>query len=105
MEQRFACLNYPEDRRVCATTCEFTGFASVWWSEYCRLNQANIRNTWDSLKHAMCTRFVLPYYQRDMLQKLTRLEQEKYSIEEYYRELQTGLIRCGIIEDNEAMFA
>ena len=37
VEQRFACLNYPEDRRVCAATCEFTGFASVWWSEHCRL--------------------------------------------------------------------
>ena len=34
VEQRFACLQYPEDRRVCAATCEFTGFASVWWSEY-----------------------------------------------------------------------
>ena len=37
VEQRFACLNYPEDRRVCAATCEFTGFASVWWSEHCRI--------------------------------------------------------------------
>ena len=53
----------------------------------------------------MRTRFVPPYYQREMLQKLTRLQQGKKSVEEYYQELQTGLIRCGIIEDNEAMFA
>ena len=26
-------------------------------------------------------------------------------MEEYYQELQTGLIRCGIVEENEAMFA
>ena len=45
VEQRFACLNYPEDRRVCAATCEFIGFASVWWSEYCRLHPATIPNT------------------------------------------------------------
>ena len=31
-EQRFACLHYPEDRRVRAAVCEFTGFASIWWS-------------------------------------------------------------------------
>ena len=67
VEQRFACLQYPEDRRVCAATCEFTGFASVWWSEYCRLNHDNIPNTWDNLKRAMRTRFVPPYYQREML--------------------------------------
>ena len=73
VEQRFACLQYPEDRRVCAATCEFTGFASVWWSEYCRLNHDNISNTWDNLKRFMRTRFLPPYYQREMLQKLTRL--------------------------------
>ena len=33
VEQRFACLNYPEDRRVVAATCEFTDFASIWWAE------------------------------------------------------------------------
>ena len=101
----FACLNYPDDRCVCAATCEFTGFASVWWSEYCRVNHANIPNTWDTLKHAMRTHFVPPYYQRELLQKLTRLKQGKKYVEEYYQELQTGLIRCGIVNDNEAMFA
>jgi hypothetical protein len=29
LDQRFACLNYPEDRRVSAATCEFTSFASI----------------------------------------------------------------------------
>ena len=29
----------------------------------------------------------------------------KNSVEEYYQELQTGMIRCGIVEDNEAMLA
>ena len=48
VEQRFACLNYPEDRRVCAATCEFTGFASVWWSEHCHMYHHNIPNTWDA---------------------------------------------------------
>jgi hypothetical protein len=33
LDQHFACLNYPEDRRVRAATCEFTSFASIWWSE------------------------------------------------------------------------
>ena len=65
----------------------------------------NIPTTWVALKTAMRTRFVPPYYQREMLQKLTRLQQGRKSVEEYYQELQTGLIRCGLVEENEAMFA
>jgi hypothetical protein len=53
----------------------------------------------------MRTRFVPPHYQQDLLKKLARLEQGKNSVQEYYQELQTGMIRCGIVEDNEAMLA
>jgi hypothetical protein len=77
VEQRFAYLRYPEHFRVSAATCEFTDFASIWWSEHCRVNHANIPPTWLGLKHAMRTRFVPPYHQRDMLKKLARLEQGK----------------------------
>ena len=87
--QCFACLNYPEDRRVSTATCEFTDFASIWWSEYCRVNHATIPTTWDALTHAMRTHFVPPYFQRDLLKKLSRLEQGNKSVEEYYQELQT----------------
>jgi hypothetical protein len=66
---------------------------------------ANIPATWIGLKHAMHTRFVPPHYQHDLLQKLTHLEQGKNYVQEYYQELQTGMIRCGIVEDNEAMLA
>ena len=102
-EQRFTCLQYPEERRVAAAICAFTSFACVWWSEHCRLYP--IPTTWAALKTAMRTRWVPPYYQRELLQKLQRLRQGKNSVEEYYQELQTGMIRCGIVEENEAMLA
>jgi hypothetical protein len=105
LDQRFACLNYPEDRRISVTTCEFTSFASIWWSEYCRTNHANPFTMWDALKHAMRIRFVPPYYQRSMLTKLARLDQWKNYVEDYYQELQTSMLRCGIVEDNEALMA
>ena len=47
----------------------------------------------------MRIRWVPPYYQRELLQKLQRLRQGKNSVEEYYQELQTGMIRCGIVEE------
>ena len=105
VEQRFACLNYPEDRRVVAATCEFTDFASIWWAEYCRMYHDNIPANWDALKHALRTRFVPSHYQRDLLKRLSRLEQGKNYVEDYYQELQTGMIRAGIEEDNEQIMA
>jgi hypothetical protein len=105
LDQLFACLNYPEDRRVSAATCEFTSFASIWWSEYCHANHANPITMWDALKNAMRIRFVPPYYQRSMLTKLACLDQGKNSVEDYYQELQTGMLHCGIEEDNEALMA
>jgi hypothetical protein len=70
VEQRFACLRYPEHLRVSSATCEFTDFASIWWSEHCRVSHANIHATWIGLKHAMHTHFVTPHYQRDLLKKI-----------------------------------
>ena len=90
-------------RHVPAAVYAFTSFACIWWSEHCRLYP--VPATWAALKTAMRTRWVLPYYQRELLQKLQRLKQGKNSIEEYYQELQTGMIRCGIVEENEAMLA
>jgi hypothetical protein len=81
---------------VSAATCEFTDFASIWWSEHCRVNHANIPATWLGLKHAIRTHFLPPHYQ---------CEQGKNSIQDYYQELQTGMIHCGILEDNKAMLA
>jgi hypothetical protein len=105
VEQHFACLRYPEYLRVSAATCEFIDFASIWWSKHCRVHHANIPATWIGLKHDMHTCFVPPYYQRDFHKKMTRLEQGKNYVQEYYQELQTGMIHCGIVEDNEAMLA
>ena len=86
-EQRFTCLQYPEDRHVATVVCEFTSFASIWWSEHCRLYHDNIPTTWVALKTPMRTRWVPPYYQRELLQKLQRLRQGKNYVEEYYQEL------------------
>ena len=53
----------------------------------------------------MRTHWLPPHYQCELLQKLQHLRQGKNYVEEYYQELQTGMIRCGTVEDNEAMLA
>ena len=78
--------------------CAFTSFACVWWSEHRRLYPNNIPTTWAALKTDMRTRWVPPYYRHELIQKLQRLRQEKNSVEEYYQELQTAMIRCNIVD-------
>ena len=49
--------------------------------------------------------FVPSYYARDKLNELQRLKQNNKTVEDYYQELQTGLLRCGLVETEDAMMA
>jgi hypothetical protein len=42
-----------------------------------------------------------PSYRRDLRKKLQRLDQGDMSVQEYYQELQKGMLRCGVVEDPE----
>ena len=44
-------------------------------------------------------RFVPSYYVHDLLNKLQKLRQGAKSVEEYYQELQMGMLRCNLDED------
>ena len=50
---------------------------------------------------ALCS-FILCLYK---LNELQRLKQGSNSVEDYYQELQTGLVRCGLVETEDAMMA
>jgi hypothetical protein len=49
----------------------------------------------------MRARFVPPSYRRDLHKKLQRFDQGDMSVQEYYQELQKGMLHCGVIEDQE----
>jgi hypothetical protein len=52
----------------------------------------------------MRARFVLSYYARDLINKLQQLKQGAKSVEEYYQELQIGMLRCNLEErEDDAM--
>ena len=50
-------------------------------------------------------RFVPGYYEHDLLNKLRRLNQGSKSVEDHYQELQMGMLRCGLVETEEASMA
>ena len=56
--------------------------------------------TWNALKQCMKSRFVPPYYQRDLCLKLQTLKQGDKGVEAYYQELLIGLAHCGAHEDD-----
>jgi hypothetical protein len=58
-------------------------------------------HTWDGLKTAMRQRFVRPSYQHDLCKKLQRLDQGDMSVQDYYAELQNGMICAGVHEETE----
>ena len=105
VDQKFACHEFPENTRVRAATSEFTDFASVWWVEHGKKNPNNMPQTWDALKRVMRARFVPSYYARDLLNRLQQLRQGAKSVEEYYQELQMGLLRCNLEETEDAAMA
>jgi hypothetical protein len=109
VDQKFTCHDFPEDKHVRAATSEFTDFVSVWWSEYHRKNPNNTP-TWDALKRIMRARFVTNGYaslclETDLLHKLQQLTQGSKSVEEYYRELQMGILRCGLEKNEDGAMA
>jgi len=66
----------PTEHSVRLASSEFTNFALFWWSDLCNTNNAAaVPQTWNALKQRMKSRFVPPYYQRDLRLKLQTLKQ------------------------------
>jgi hypothetical protein len=103
VEQKFNSHLVPGIHRVRQATSEFMGFAIIWWNEL--VNQHLQPDSWARLKDAMRNRFVPPSYQRDLRKKLQRLDQGSMTVQEYYQELQKGMLRCGVVEDTEDRMA
>jgi hypothetical protein len=98
VEQKFSGHLVPEQHRVRQATSEFMDFAIIWWNS---LASDNIHVTWTQLKEAMRDRFVSPYH-RELRKKLQCLEQVDKSVQDYYGELEKGLQRYMIVEDDES---
>jgi hypothetical protein len=99
VENKFSSHLVPKQHRVRHATTEFKDFAIIWWNELSRLRLQP--NTWDRLKAAMHERFVPPTYQRDICKKLQRLDQGNMSFQDYYAELQRGMICASVHEETE----
>jgi hypothetical protein len=105
VEQKFTCFEFPENAKVRAATSEFSDFTSVWLVEYGKKHPNDIPQTWIALKRVMQPRFVPSYYARDLINKLQQLKQGAKSLEEYYQELQIGMLHYNLEKREGAAMA
>jgi hypothetical protein len=99
VEQMFGSHLVPKQHCVRQATSEIKDFALIWWNELATLGLQP--HTWDGLKIAMRQRFVPPSYQHDLHKKLQSLDLGDMSMQDYYAELQKGMIRARVHEETE----
>jgi hypothetical protein len=49
--------------------------------------------------------YICSYYACDLINKLQQLKQDAKSVEEYYQELQVGMLHCNLEEREDAVMA
>ncbi|KAF8048148.1 hypothetical protein N665_2640s0001 [Sinapis alba] len=108
IELVFNCQQYTEERKVRIAATEFCGYAINWWEQIATTRRRNGEPqiaSWFEMKTVMKKRFVPSHYGRDLHQRLRKLSQGSKSVEDYHQDLETLIMKAGVIEDAEATMA
>jgi len=65
------------------------------------INQESLATSWKDLKNLMCARFVPSYYRRETLLKLQMLQQGSMCVDEYYKIMESMLLKVGLQFESE----
>ena len=101
----FNCQHYTEANRVKVAATEFYDYALSWCDQlvtFRRRDQEYPVETWTEMKTIMRKSFVPSHYHRELHQKLRQLVQGSRSVEDYFQEMETLMLRADISEDREA---
>ncbi|XP_024009449.1 uncharacterized protein LOC112084532 [Eutrema salsugineum] len=108
IELVFNCRDYTTEHKIKLAPTEFKDYALSWWDNLVttkrRIGEDPIES-WNQLKAIMRRRFVPSHYHRELHFKLRSLTQGSRSVEEYYKEMETLMMRADIREDMEATMA
>nr|KYP47972.1 hypothetical protein KK1_030387 [Cajanus cajan] len=99
VEQLFSCHGVSEERKVSLATLSFQGHAMYWWTSLekeRRINQEPPIQYWNDLRGALRRRYIPPYYDRELMDKLQRLKQGTSSVEVYRQSMELLMMRAGI---------
>lgn len=102
VEQLLECLQIDDERRVTMASLSFQGYALYWWTalvKYLRLRHLPSIRYWNELRFALRRRHVPTYYDRELMDKLHKLQQRNISVEEYRQKMELLMLRAGIREE------
>ena len=87
---------------------ELIDYAMNWWHSIVMDIGYNKRPpvvSWNDLKECMRLRFVPPHFRKDLMLKLQRFQQGTLSVDAYFKELETLLLKVNMKESEEALIA
>ncbi|XP_022640399.1 uncharacterized protein LOC106771275 [Vigna radiata var. radiata] len=108
VEQLFAFHQVSEERKVSLATLSFQGYAMYWWTALVQerlRHQAPPIHYWNDLKTALRRRHIPSYYNRELMDKLQRLQQKSMTVEEYRQKMELYIMRAGIVEASKITLA
>jgi len=108
VEQLFACHRVSEERKVPLATLSFQGNAMYWWTTLerdRRLHREPLIEYWNDLRGALRRRHIPSYYNRELMDKLQRLQQRTMSVEEYRKKMELYMMRTSIRENESTTIA
>ena len=82
VEQLFACHRVSEESKVPLATLSFQGNAMYWWTALereRRLHREPPIDSWNDLRGALRRHHIPSYYNRELMDKLQRLQQRTMS--------------------------
>ena len=107
-EQIFKAYAVEEDQKVKIAALEFVDYAMKWWhsivTDVCYNKRPPVAS-WNDLIECMRFRFVPPHFRKDLMLKLQRFQQGTLSVDAYFKELETLLLKVNLKESEEAMIA
>ena len=98
MDQIFNIHLVSDQEQVHLVVLEFEDYAMTWWHQLCmdNINQDPPATSWMDIKTLMRARFVLSYYRKETLLKLQRLQQESMCVNEYFKMMESMLLKVGL---------
>ena len=108
VEQLFVCHHVSEERKVPLAILSFQENAMYWWTTLerdRRLHKDPPIEYWNDLRGALGCRHIPSYYNRDLMDKLQRLQQKNMSVEEYRKKMELYMMKSSIREEKTTTIA
>ena len=103
VDQIFNIHLVSDQEQVDLVVLEFEDYAMTLWRQLCmdNINQEPSAASWMDIKTLIRARFVPSYYRRETLLKLQRLQQGSICVNEYFKMIESILLKVGLQFESE----